>query len=47
MCGREDLKRGMVALYAKRTNSTMRKMCDVCDRCIPELMDRLETSLPV
>lgn len=46
-CGKEGMKKSMTALYMKTdTYDPPRILCHLCDRCLPELLDELEVSMP-
>lgn len=46
-CSREGLKRNMNAIYIKaRSQSQVKVLCHLCDRCLPVLLDELEVSMP-
>lgn len=46
-CGTEGTKRNMVALYVKDGSySPLRVLCHICRRCMPEVLDDLEVSMP-
>jgi len=46
-CGKEREKRVMAQLYIKADSyRPMRVLCHICQRCLPELLDELEVSMP-
>lgn len=46
-CGTEGLKKNMTSLYVKDgAYSQVRILCHLCPRCLPELLDELEVSMP-
>ena len=46
-CGNEGLKKNMTSLYVKDgAYAQLRILCHLCPRCLPELLDELEVSMP-
>lgn len=46
-CSREGLKRNMHAIYIKaKGDMQVKVLCHICDRCLPQLMDKMEISMP-
>ena len=46
-CGEEKLKRDMTTLLVKTgVYGTPKKLCCICDSCLPVLLDELEVSMP-
>lgn len=46
-CGKEGMKKNMTGLYVKTdTYAPPRILCHICGRCLPELLDELEVSMP-
>lgn len=46
-CGREGLKRNMTTLNIKVNRAgRFLKLCHLCPRCLPELLDFLAVSMP-
>ena len=46
-CGKEGLKRNMSTLLVKKdVYSPVRTLCHVCPRCMRQLLDELEVSMP-
>ena len=49
MCGKKQPKRDMNKLfiaYGHTSVSSPKKMCSICDDCLPELCDILEVNAP-
>lgn len=47
-CGREGFKRNMYVLSIRPPNTyaSPKKLCHICTRCLPVLLDDLEVSMP-
>lgn len=46
-CGREGLKKNMSTILIKENSyRPVRTLCHLCSRCLPQLLDELEVSMP-
>lgn len=46
-CGEKGYKREMTSLHAKTGSyAPLKKLCHVCQRCLAQLLDELEVSMP-